>query len=129
MLPLTSNKKALLVVNRYWDAGLVVDYWRCTRQELAGVTTHQVFDGSLSADEAQQISGVDALLTQDEAMTMLRDLSKKHSVVYTAGQPAYSEHCDFVLNPAQYKLSSMLERTFNDVQDCRQELAKPRAIK
>ncbi len=91
--------------------------------------THQIFDGSLSADAAQRISGVDGILTQDEAMAMLRDLAKKHSVAYGLGDVPHVEQFDFVLNPLPKKLWNILERTFNDVQDCRLELAKLRAIK
>lgn len=92
-------------------------------------TSHQIFDGSISVEAAKHISGVNAVLTQDEAMAMLRDLAKRHSVAYTIGDPAYVEHFDFVLNPAPKKLWNVLERTFADVQDCRLELAKLRAIK
>ncbi|MEP7205152.1 MAG: aminopeptidase P family protein [Candidatus Saccharibacteria bacterium] len=91
--------------------------------------THQIFDGSLSVDAAKQISGVDGVLNQDEAMAMLRDLAKKHSVVYGLGDLPHSEQFDFVLNPSSKKLWTVLERSFNDVQDCRLELAKLRTIK
>ncbi len=90
---------------------------------------HQIFDGSLSAEAAKRISGVDNVLTQDEAMAMLRDLAKKHSVVHAIGDSVHAEHYDFVLNPAPKKLWNMLERIFADVQDCRLTLAKLRAIK
>ena len=90
---------------------------------------HQIFDGSLSSDVAKCISGVDGILSQDEAMAMLRDLAKKHSVVHAIGDSVYADHYDFTLNPAPKKLWNMLERTFADVQDCRLQLAKLRAIK
>ena len=90
---------------------------------------HQIFDGSLSAETAQRISGIDTVLLQDEAMTMLRDLAKKHSVVHAIGEPDHTEYYDFMLNPAPKKLWNMLERTFADVQDCRLQLAKLRTIK
>jgi Xaa-Pro aminopeptidase len=90
---------------------------------------HQVFDGSLSSDAAKRISGVTDILTQDEAMAMLRDLAKRHSVAYGLGDLPYSEHFDFMVNPASKKLWNILERTFNDIQDCRLDLAKLRAIK
>lgn len=90
---------------------------------------HRIFDGSLPDETAKHISGVDDVLTQDAAMAMLRNLAKKHSVVYGLGDLPYAEQFDFMLNPAPKKLWNILERTFTDVQDCRLELAKLRAIK
>jgi Xaa-Pro aminopeptidase len=91
--------------------------------------SHEIFDGSLSAEDAKIMSGVDAVLTRDDAKSLLRDLAKKHSVVHTLGEQPYAEYLDFSLNPAGRKLHEMLERTFNSVQDCRKDLAKLRAIK
>ncbi|MBC7868764.1 aminopeptidase P N-terminal domain-containing protein [Candidatus Saccharibacteria bacterium] len=91
--------------------------------------SHQIFNGSLSAEAAKLISGVDNILTHDEAIAMLRDMAKKHSVVYAIGDHAHVGYFDFVLNPAPKKLWNALERTFTDVQDCRLQLAKLRAIK
>ena len=90
---------------------------------------HQVFDGSLSAEDAKRMSGVDKILTQDEGMKLLRDLAKHHSVIHTLGDVPYADHLDFVLNPAPKKLYDLLKRTFNAVQDCRKDIAVLRAIK
>ena len=90
---------------------------------------HATFDGSLSADEARAISGVDHVVTADEGLTLLRELARKHSVVNTLGEHPQKAHFNFVENPAQRKLSAQLERIFNSVQDCRKDLAKRRAIK
>lgn len=90
---------------------------------------NQIFDGSLSLESAKMISGVDYVLTEDAAMALLRDLAKKHSVVHSIGDPEHTEYFNFVLNPAPKRLWSILERIFPDVQDCRLELAKLRAIK
>jgi len=89
----------------------------------------QIFNGSLSCEMAKKISGVDGVISKNEAMTMIDGLAKKHSVVYTVTEPSHVEYFDFVLNPALRKLKITLERLFNDVQDCRLELAKLRAIK
>jgi len=124
--------------NFWWLTGIdspdwwvIIDGQRAKSWLVAPVVSnaHQIFDGSLSIEAAKRISGVDNVLSQDEAMSMLRDLAKKHSVVHTLGDPAYAEHFDFILNPAPKKLWNVLERTFTDVQDCRLELAKLRAIK
>lgn len=89
----------------------------------------EIFDGSLSHEDALKISGADDVLTHDKALLTLRDLAKKHSIVYTLGESPYAEYFDFVQNPAPKKLHDLLSRTFNSVQDCRKDLAQLRAIK
>jgi len=91
--------------------------------------SHQIFDGSLPDDLASEISGINDIISQNEAMDMLRNLSKSHSVVHTLGNHPDARYFDFHLNPAPKKLYKDLERLFSDVQDCRQELSKIRAIK
>ena len=89
----------------------------------------QIFDGSLSADEAKRISGVNSVVTRDEGEKLLRDLSKKHSIVYTLLEDPNAGHYDFTLNPAPKKLWNTLDRIFNEVRDCRLDIARLRAIK
>jgi Xaa-Pro aminopeptidase len=91
--------------------------------------SHQIFDGSLTPEDAKKISGVDEVIGQDKALSMLRELAKQHSVVYTLGDQPYAEYLDFNLNPAPKKLHELLDRTFNSVHDCRKELSQLRAIK
>jgi Xaa-Pro aminopeptidase len=124
--------------NFWWLSGIEQpDWWLIidgTRRKswLVAPTlsqSHEIFDGSLPPDEAKKISGVDEIITRDDAKSLLRDLAKKHSVVHTLGEQPYAEYLDFSLNPAGRKLHEMLERTFNAVQDCRKDLSKLRAIK
>lgn len=89
----------------------------------------QAFDGSLPWDEAKAKSGVDDVISKDDADAWLRELAKKHSMVYALGDDPHARYYDFVLNPAQRKLWQKLERIFPDVVDCRPDLAKMRAIK
>lgn len=91
--------------------------------------SHRIFDGSLSAELALKVSGVDGVISQDEATAMLHDLAKHHSMVYTIGDPPHAEYFNFVVNPAQKKMCKMLERIFGNVKDCQLELAELRAIK
>lgn len=90
---------------------------------------HRIFDGSLSNERASQVSGIKKVLSRDEGMQLLRQLAKKHSVVYTLDQPSWSDHFNFSLNPALKQTRQLLERTFNSVLDCRKDIAKLRAIK
>ncbi|MDK2899313.1 MAG: Xaa-Pro aminopeptidase [Patescibacteria group bacterium] len=92
-------------------------------------SSQQVFDGSLSNELASKISGIDNIISQNEAMDMLRNLSRIHSVVHTIGKHPDAKYFDFCLNPAPNKLRKDLERLFGDVRDCRLELSKLRAIK
>ncbi len=91
--------------------------------------THHIFDGSLSDEQAVKISGVNSVLSNDDALQMLRDLTKHHSMVYTIGESPYSDHFDFIQNPAPKKVWTMLERIFSKVHDCQLEVAQLRAIK
>ena len=124
--------------NFWWLSGIEVpDWWLIIdgvrhKSWLVAPTiskVHEVFDGSLDPEEARRISGVDEVIGQDDAKQLLRDLAKKHSVVYTLGEEPYIEYYNFSTNPAGRKMHEMLERTFNAVQDCRKDLAKLRAIK
>jgi Xaa-Pro aminopeptidase len=90
---------------------------------------HQVFDGSLSWDEAKRISGVDEVLSRADADDLLRTLTKKNDVVYTLGTDSHAKHYDFFLNPAQRQMQTRLSKIFSDVHDCRLELAQLRATK
>lgn len=91
--------------------------------------SHQVFDGSLSADEALALSGADDVLKRDDADKLLRDLARQHSLVYSLGDDPYAKYYDFVTNPAPKELWRQLDRIFNEVQECRSDLARQRAIK
>lgn len=90
---------------------------------------HRIFDGRLSAEDAKRLSGVDKVITEDEAASLMMTLAKKHELAYTVGTPAYAEHFNFALNPSSAHHRQALDRRFARVQDIRKELAKMRAIK
>lgn len=90
----------------------------------------RTFDGSLDEHDAKSISGVDAIIDRDEAMSRLREAKRQHSVVYTVDPPQFiREHAGFHLNPAQAEMRAMLERTFQRVVDCYGDVATLRTIK
>lgn len=137
-----SNDTAFLFeqeANFWWLSGIVApDWWlivdgtRGGKSWLVAPTlseVKEVFDGGLTPDEALKASGADEVISQDDAGKLLRDLAKKHSVVYALGDHPHVEYFEFTLNPAPKKMHEMLGRIFNSVQDCRKELAKLRAIK
>jgi Xaa-Pro aminopeptidase len=80
-------------------------------------------------EAARTSSGVDDILSHDAGMQLLRELSKKYSIVRTLGDQPHGQYLDFSLNPAQKKTYDILDRIFSTVQDCRRELAQLRAIK
>jgi len=91
--------------------------------------SHEIFDGSLSFDDAKAMSGVDEVISREDADNLLRRLARTHSVVYGLGDDPYMSYFDFTVNPAQRELWHKLERVFNSVQDCRKQLARLRALK
>lgn len=124
--------------NFWWLTGLeVADWWVIidgvrNKQWLVSPTishSHEIFDGSLSAERARSISGIETIVGSEDTSKLLRELATQHSVVYTVGDSPSSEYYDFAVNPAQKKLRLMLERIFSGVRDCQPELSKLRAIK
>ena len=124
--------------NFWWLSGIEVpDWWLIIdgargKSWLAAPTiseSRQIFDGSLSFEQAKAISAVDAVITHAEALDLLHDLAKRHSTVYALGDQPHAEYLDFILNPAMKKLHDTLERLFTSVQDCRRDIARLRAIK
>jgi Xaa-Pro aminopeptidase len=92
--------------------------------------TKRIFEGNLSNELVFKISGIKNIVSQQEADNLLRQLARKHSLVYTLNEPrSISLHSNFVMNPAPKMLRQKLERIFNNVQSCRLELARLRAIK
>lgn len=91
--------------------------------------SHEIFDGSLSFEEASEISGIKKVILRDESELLFHKLAKKHSIVYTIDNPPYADQFNFSLNPAITENKKRLERLFHKVIDCQKELAKLRAIK
>lgn len=88
----------------------------------------QLFMGSLDSIEAGRISGVDEIISHDEFVAALKNLSKKHDKVYTIFPQNQIDH-DFFLNPAQSLLTAKLRKNFAKVEDARPTVHRLRAIK
>lgn len=88
----------------------------------------RIFMGGVSFEAAIERSGVDKVLTTQEADELLRSLARRHSVVYTVEEDAKSGY-HFILNPTQKRLKRTLATIFSSVLDCRLEIARMRAIK
>lgn len=88
-----------------------------------------LFDGSLSEDEARRISGVEAIISADEAELLFEKLGSVNDIVYVLGDEPHKDHYDFIVNPAHDELRKKVTKYFDEVRTCRLELAKLRAIK
>lgn len=89
----------------------------------------QVFDGSLSAEQAQQVSGVDEVIDSEQASALLRRLAKTTKTVHIVDQSSRLASAGFVLNPAHSELREQMGRYFRETKNCFVELARLRAIK
>jgi len=88
---------------------------------------HRVFDGDLSWDDAIKISGVTMVLSFEEGETYLA--AHPDATVHTIGEDPHADHYDFSLNPGPSEMYEELKETWGSVKNCRQKLAKLRAIK
>lgn len=90
----------------------------------------QVFDGGLSPEVAKKVSGVDEVISRDDADSLLLRLKRDHPLVYTVNEFAqYKSYLDFTINPAQHELSEYLKHRFADVRSCAKDIENLRAIK
>lgn len=90
---------------------------------------HEIFDGSLSRDEAKEISGVEEIIDRQEADSWLRHAARTHQLVHMVDIPPYADRFGFTLNPVVHEVREKLERIFVKVSDFRLELSRLRAIK
>lgn len=123
-------------VNFLWLSGIKEPDWRLI---IAGSKSyliapqidevHEIFDGSLSHENAKKVSGVDEVLSYEEGEKLLRELAGKYEVASTLGKDPHEKYYGFVMNPAQERLRKKLKKLFREVHDIRPELNKLRAIK
>lgn len=113
------------------DWRLVIDAASQKSYLVAPETTdiHKIFDGELSRDDAEKLSGIKDIISAKEAEALLQSFSDEKRTVYAIGADPHAEHYNFRLNPAQTELWDVLKMQFGDVADCRKEVAQLRAIK
>jgi len=90
---------------------------------------HRIFDGGLSFERAQEISGVDKIVSFTQGKEIIKSLAKKYTHVATLGDDPHKEHYNFFLNPGPVEMYKALVGIFEGVEDFRLALAKLRAIK
>lgn len=90
----------------------------------------EVFDGSLSIEAAQALSGADEVIGLDQAEALIDSLKNTSRPVYSLFPDKFvKRHTHFALNPLPEKLIRRLKKTFRDVKDCRPHVQKLRTIK
>lgn len=87
----------------------------------------QLFDGALNPEAAAGISGIKEVIDDVTAKQLLARLRRDHTIVQTIAPQTIPPYYGFAPNPAQRRLVKELGAF--QVQDCRKELAKLRAIK
>lgn len=115
----------------YSDWWLIIDAKRARSWLVAPEVdaVHAVFDGSLSGEQARDISGVHDIIDRRAGEEFLKQAARSHRLVYTVDQPPHHDHFDFAMNPAVKEMRERLARTFVTVEDFRSKLAELRAIK
>lgn len=88
-----------------------------------------VFEGGVTHEQAQELSGVESILTHKEGDALLLSLADQFKQVSTLGVDPRSDHYEFAQNPAPGRLLKKLTKLFDKVQDIRPILAKQRALK
>lgn len=88
--------------------------------------TQRLFDGETADTAIRERSGADEIIELRDFERYLRDLARKHPLVYTVYDKTPHE---FVLNPAQRVLHETLSRTFTSVEDIGAQVHELRAIK
>ncbi|MGV9001582.1 MAG: M24 family metallopeptidase [Candidatus Saccharimonadaceae bacterium] len=91
--------------------------------------THRIFDGGLSDEAAQNISGVDQVIGKKDGDVLLEKLLSKQNTAYTIGPDPHEDGSSFVLNPAPQRLYEYIKNSVAKVIDIRLDLAKMRGIK
>lgn len=111
------------------DWMLVIEGGKSTLIAPPASAHHTLFDGGLGFDEAQKISGVEAVLTSKQGNAFLKELARNHKTVYTEEPYPYMKHVQFAPNPAQEKLRRKLRSFFSEVLPVNAPSGRLRALK
>lgn len=124
--------------NFWWLTGIDAPDWQLLcdfSAQLAWLVApevdavHHVFDGSLAPDAAQALSGVDGILSRQEAAEKIDAYARKGAVAWILGDDPHASYYDFAVNPAPSKVRRAMQRRLEAVRDARPVLARLRALK
>lgn len=88
-----------------------------------------LFEGSLTDDDARNISGVETIIAPPDWKALLDTLQKEHTQVATIGRDPHQKYNSFAPNAGPENTRLLLEKNFKEVIDAQPALAKLRAIK
>lgn len=124
--------------NFWWLTGIEQPDWWLIIDSAQGMSwlvaptvdeVHAIFDGDLLPDQAQDMSGVDKVISRTEAEAKLREYAAKGRSLATLGKDPSAAHYNFVENPAGRRLRAFIKRAVGAYVDVRPALASLRAIK
>jgi len=122
--------------NFWYLTGIDAADWRLvitsTRSSLIAPDVddiHQIFDGSMSAEEAKRISGVNEVVSYADGEALITSLLGAYDSVASLGVDPHQSHYDFSLNPGPVDLYKYLTEQSVAIEDVRHRLASLRAIK
>lgn len=115
----------------YSDWWVIIDAKRARSWLVAPAVddVHALFDGSLSSEQAAQISGISEVLDRRAGEDFLKQAARSHQLVYTVDLPSHHDHFGFSMNPAVKEMRERLSRIFVSVEDFRSKLSELRSIK
>jgi len=90
---------------------------------------HRIFDGGLSNEAAQEVSGVDLVVSKKEGDVLLDDLLKSEEAIGVIADDPHEKYHSFAMNEAPKRLYAHIVKNTNEVFDIRQVLANMRAVK
>ena len=91
--------------------------------------SHRIFDGGLSNEQAQEVSGVDAVMGQKEGLVLMKKLITNSDAVYTLGPNPHEKYFSFAPNPGQKTMYDFVKKHAKEVVNIRKDMAKMRSIK
>lgn len=90
---------------------------------------HRIFDGGLSNEAAQALSGVDAVVSKSEGEALLDDLLTLENAIGIIADDPHEKYHSFAMNEVPKKLYARALKGAQEVVDIRRPLATMRAIK
>lgn len=111
------------------DWKLIFDGEKWHLEQSSVSASKELFDGSLSSEAAIAISGVQSVVSPDQATSLLKEVSNGFAKVSTLRADPMKKYYEFSVNPAQAALNKRLRKLFPEITDCRNAIRRQRAIK
>ncbi|MGH7218086.1 MAG: aminopeptidase P N-terminal domain-containing protein [Candidatus Microsaccharimonas sp.] len=122
----------------FWLTGLQEPGWLVILNTYTGEkallaperdVTKTLFDGSLSDEEVQRVTGIATIIEGSDQSAYIEKLSEQYDTVYMLGKHPHQKYFQHVENPGARDARRRMKPYFAKVIDCRQEFDALRAIK